>query len=97
MTSPLTTTGGRLAVPVDDRDHVLGRGDAPVTLVEYGDYQCPYCARAHTVVQELLRHSSIKVTMDIYTQAVTGTKRKAQSRVIEMIAPKKKAEAVAPA
>jgi integrase len=49
------------------------------------------------VVQELLRHSSIKVTMDIYTQAVTGTKRKAQSRVIEMIAPKKKAETVAPA
>ena len=46
-------------------------------------------------MQELLRHSSIKVTMDIYTQAVTGTKRKAQSRVIEMIAPKKKAEAVA--
>lgn len=49
------------------------------------------------VVQELLRHSSIKVTMDIYTQAVTGTKRKAQSRVIEMIAPKRRAEAVAPA
>jgi integrase len=49
------------------------------------------------VVQELLRHSSIKVTMDIYTQAITGTKRKAQSRVIELIAPKKKAEAVAPA
>ena len=35
--------------------------------------------------------------MDIYTQAVTGTKRKAQSRVIELIAPRKKAEAVAPA
>jgi len=49
------------------------------------------------VVQELLRHSSIKITMDIYTQAVTATKRKAQSRVIEMIAPKKKAGAVAPA
>jgi len=32
------------------------------------------------VVQELLRHSSIKVTMDIYTQAVTATKRKARSR-----------------
>jgi len=34
------------------------------------------------VVQELLRHSSIKVTMDVYTQAVTATKRKAQSRVV---------------
>jgi integrase len=49
------------------------------------------------VVQELLRHSSIKVTMDIYTQAVTATKRKAQSRVVELIVPKRKAEAVAPA
>ena len=40
------------------------------------------------VVQELLRHSSIKVTMDIYTQAVTSAKRKAQSRVVQMIVPK---------
>ena len=49
------------------------------------------------VVQELLRHSSIKVTMDVYTQAVTATKRKAQSRVVEMIVPKKPAGAMAPA
>ena len=44
------------------------------------------------VVQELLRHSSIKVTMDIYTQAVTSAKRKAQSRVVELIVPKPKPE-----
>jgi integrase len=49
------------------------------------------------VVQELLRHSSIKVTMDVYTQAVTATKRKAQSRVVEMIVPKKPVGAMAPA
>ncbi len=49
------------------------------------------------VVQELLRHSSIKVTKDVYTQAVTASKRKAQSRVVEVIVPKKRGEAVAPA
>jgi len=45
------------------------------------------------VVQELLRHSSIKVTMDIYTQAVTSAKRKAQSRVVELIVPRPRPEA----
>ncbi|HYE06985.1 MAG TPA: thioredoxin domain-containing protein [Planctomycetota bacterium] len=43
-----------LTPPVDARDHVLGRADA-TTLVEYGDYQCPTCADAHPLVQELLR------------------------------------------
>ena len=45
----------RLAVPVSDRDHVAGPVDAPVTLVEYGDYECPYCGRAFPIVQEVRR------------------------------------------
>ncbi len=49
------------------------------------------------VVQELLRHSSIKVTMDVYTQAVTATKRKAQAKVVEMLSRKTPAETPAPA
>ncbi|MGA9761104.1 MAG: Na+/H+ antiporter NhaA [Gaiellaceae bacterium] len=44
-----------LAVPIDpERDHVRGPAQAPVTLVEYGDFECPYCGRAESIVRELL-------------------------------------------
>jgi len=43
----------RLAIPVNDRDHAQGPADAPITLVEYGDYECPYCGKAYPVVKEL--------------------------------------------
>src|SRR5947209_7330836 len=35
-------------------DHFRGSLDAPLTLIEYGDYQCPYCGLAHTAVAELI-------------------------------------------
>jgi diadenylate cyclase len=42
-----------LDTPVGDRDHVRGAATAPVTLVEYGDFECPYCGRMYPVVKEL--------------------------------------------
>ena len=45
-----------LADPVDpERDHIRGTVDAPVTVLEYGDFECPYCGQAEPVLRELLR------------------------------------------
>jgi protein-disulfide isomerase len=51
---PEPTPGPQLSTPVsDDRDHVQGPPAAAVTLVEYGDFECPYCGQAYPIVKEL--------------------------------------------
>ena len=46
-----------LADDVDPEvDHLRGNHEAPVVLVEYGDYECPYCGQAETVIRELIEY-----------------------------------------
>ena len=43
----------KLKPPVGENDHIQGAAKAPVTLVEYGDYECPYCGEAYPIVKAL--------------------------------------------
>ncbi|HTI76441.1 MAG TPA: Na+/H+ antiporter NhaA [Mycobacterium sp.] len=55
--SPPEPVGLKLIRPVDpDRDHIRGNPDAPLTLVEYGDYECPFCSRATGAIDEVRAH-----------------------------------------
>jgi protein-disulfide isomerase len=49
----------RLTVPVSARDHIAGSTDAPLVLVEYGDYECPHCGAAHVVAHPHAVHAAV--------------------------------------
>jgi protein-disulfide isomerase len=51
----------KLKPPVGANDHVQGAATAPVTLVEYGDYECPYCGEAYPIVKALQKRLGDKV------------------------------------
>jgi protein-disulfide isomerase len=48
-------TTSKLTLPVSDRDHIQGPATALVTLVEYGDYECPHCGAAYPVIETIRR------------------------------------------
>jgi Na+/H+ antiporter NhaA len=55
--SPPVPVGAKLIRPVDpDRDHIRGKPAAPLTLVEYGDFECPFCSRATGGIDEVREH-----------------------------------------
>jgi protein-disulfide isomerase len=45
-----------LKVPVSDEDHIQGEDNSAITLIEYGDYECPYCGLAYPIVKQLQKH-----------------------------------------
>lgn len=55
MTTPLQVTTAKLRIPVTEMDHVRGPAGAPVTVVEYGDFQCRFCGAAYANLAEVLR------------------------------------------
>ena len=47
--------------PNSERDHIEGPPSASVTLLEYGDYECPYCGQAHPIIKEVQKHLGNKL------------------------------------
>jgi len=54
-------SAGTLTIPVGPHDHVKGPATAAITLVEYGDFQCPYCREAYPIVKQLQQELGAKL------------------------------------
>ena len=48
----------RFVLPIGKRDHIRGDLEAPNTLLEYGDFECPYCAQAYMAVKQIVQEAS---------------------------------------
>ena len=80
----------------ESRDHIQGPVNAPITLVEYGDYQCPYCGQAYMIIKEIQERLGsklrfvfrnfplTKVRPDAYKAAMAAETAAAQGKFWEM-------------
>ncbi len=74
-----------LAVPVTEVDHAVGPATARVTLVEYGDYECPSCLNAQPVVRQLIAHfgDRLRVVFRHYPQSGVHPRASAAAEAAE--------------
>jgi protein-disulfide isomerase len=54
-----------LRPPVSENDHIQGNTKAPIELLEYGDYQCPFCGMAYPIVKQTARGAGRKIKIHI--------------------------------
>ena len=67
-----STPEATLSVPVTKSDHIMGGDLASVTLVEYGDYQCPFCGQAYGLVKEIQREMAHRLRFVFRNFPLTG-------------------------
>ncbi len=68
----------RLTLPVGSRDHAEGPSDARVVLLEYGDYQCPYCGAAYPVAKRIQKHLGSRLRFVFRNFPITNAHPRAQ-------------------
>ena len=68
----------RLTLPVGGRDHSEGPPDAPMVLVEYGDYQCPYCGAAYPIVKKIQKELGTRLKFVFRNFPITNSHPQAQ-------------------
>ncbi len=72
----------RLHTPVSSDDHIAGDPNAPIVLVEYGDYQCPYCGQAYAVLKQIHKRFGKNVTLVFRNFPLTDAHPQAQNAAI---------------
>jgi protein-disulfide isomerase len=68
----------RLTLPVGERDHIEGPQNAPIVLVEYGDYQCPYCGAAYPIVKKVQKELGDRLRFVFRNFPITNSHPQAQ-------------------